>query len=71
MYSYLIMSYRSLGTKAYNIERSIGSKAFSLASIGSKINPLSLVGNTLKNKALEIGAHKLMDQFAPVNRKIK
>lgn len=66
------MSYKSLGKKAVNIGRTLGSKAFSLASIGSKINPASVIGNTILNKGIEIGMHKLMDNYSPTNtNKIK
>jgi hypothetical protein len=63
------MSYKSLGKKAVNIGRTLGSKAFSLTSIGSKINPVSVVGNAILNKGIEIGTHKLMDNFSPTNTK--
>lgn len=63
------MNYKSLGTKAMNIGRTLGSKAYSLGSIGSKINPVSSVGNAIIKKAIDIGSHKLMDAFSPTNTK--
>lgn len=63
------MSYKSLGTKAYKIGRSLGSRAISMATLGSRINPISTLGNTLIRKGIEIGAHKLMGAFTPTNMK--
>lgn len=63
------MNYKSLGSKAYNIGRSLGSRAYNLSSIGSKINPVSYVGNAMIKKAVDIGTHKLMDAFSPTNTK--
>jgi hypothetical protein len=34
-----IMNFKTLGKKAVNIGRSLGSKTYNLTSIGSKINP--------------------------------
>ena len=63
------MTYKSLGSKATNIGRTIGSKTYSLTGIGSKNNPLSYVGNTVKNLGFDIANHKIMDKFAPLNIK--
>lgn len=66
------MTYKSLGSKMANIGKSLGSKTYSLTSIGSKINPVSYIGNHIVKKAVDISAHKLMDKFAPLmNKKIK
>ena len=63
------MSYKSLGTKAYKIGKALGSKSLSMATLGSRINPISAVGNAIVRKGLEIGAHKLMNAFTPTNMK--
>jgi hypothetical protein len=63
------MSYRSLGSKAYSVGKSLGSKALSIGSLGSRMNPVSVIGNAIVKKGIEIGAHKLMDVFSPTNTK--
>ena len=63
------MSYKSLGTKAYKIGRSLGSRALSFATVGSRMNPVSAVGNAIVKRAIEIGSHKLMSAFTPTNMK--
>jgi len=63
------MSYKSLGQKAYKIGKALGSRGLSLATIGSRINPVSTIGNAIVRKGLEIGAHKLMGSFTPTNLK--
>ena len=63
------MSYKSLGTKAYKIGKALGSKSLSMATLGSRMNPISTIGNALVRKGLEIGAHKLMSAFTPTNMK--
>ena len=63
------MNYKSLGTKAYTIGKALGSRALSLGTLGSKINPISMVGNAMIKKAIDIGTHKLMGAFDPTNRK--
>ena len=63
------MSYKSLGTKAYKIGKALGSRAISIGSLGSRINPISTIGNAIVIKGLEIGAHKLMGAFTPTNMK--
>ena len=63
----IIMSYKSLGSKAYTIGKTLGTKAFQFGpSLGSKISPVSYLGGLAANKAMEIGAHKIIsrrDQF--------
>ena len=63
------MSYKSLGTKAYKIGKALGSRSLSLATIGSRINPISSIGNAIVRKGIEIGSHKLMGAFTPTNMK--
>ena len=63
------MNYKSLGSKAYTIGKSLGSRGLSLATLGSKINPISMVGNALIKKGVDIAAHKLMGAFDPTNKK--
>ena len=63
------MSYKSLGTKAYKIGKALGSRGLSMATLGSRINPISAVGNTIVKRAIEIGSHKLMSAFTPTNMK--
>ena len=63
------MSYKSLGTKAYKIGKALGSRGLSMATLGSRINPISTIGNAIVRKGLEIGAHKLMSAFTPTNMK--
>ena len=63
------MSYKSLGTKAYKIGKALGSRGLSMATLGSRINPISTIGNAIVRKGLEIGAHKLMSAFSPTNMK--
>ena len=63
------MSYKSLGTKAYKIGKALGSKGLFMATLGSRINPVSTIGNAIVRKGLEIGAHKLMNAFSPTNMK--
>ena len=63
------MSYKSLGSKAYSIGKTLGSKAISIGSLGSKMNPVSVIGNAIVKKGIEIGAHKLMNAFSPTNTK--
>ena len=62
--------YKSLGTKAYHIGKTLGTKAFHIGpSLGSKINPLTHVGNHIIKSAVDIGAHKILNAFAPTNAK--
>jgi hypothetical protein len=63
------MSYKSLGTKAYKIGKALGSRGLSLATLGSRINPISTIGNAIVRKGIEIGSHKLMSAFTPTNMK--
>ena len=64
------MSYKSLGTKAYTIGKALGSKAFQLGpSLGSKTNPVSYLGNMAIKKAMDIGAHKVLNLFTPTGQK--
>ena len=63
------MSYKSLGAKAYKIGKALGSKSLSMATLGSRINPVSSIGNAIVRKGLEIGAHKLMNALTPTNMK--
>ena len=63
------MSYKSLGTKAYKIGKALGSRGLSMATLGSRINPISAVGNAIVRKGIEIGSHKLMNAFTPTNMK--
>ena len=63
------MSYKSLGTKAYKIGKALGSRGLSMATLGSRINPISAVGNAIVKRAIEIGSHKLMGVFTPTNMK--
>ena len=63
------MSYKSLGTKAYKIGKALGSKSLSMATLGSRINPISSIGNLIARKGIEIGSHKLMSAFTPTNMK--
>jgi hypothetical protein len=63
------MNYKSLGTKAYTIGKTLGSRGLSLATLGSKMNPISMVGNAMIKKAIDIGTHKLMGAFDPTNKK--
>ena len=63
------MSYKSLGTKAFKIGKALGSRAISIGSLGSRINPISAVGNAIVKRAIEIGSHKLMGAFTPTNMK--
>jgi hypothetical protein len=63
------MNYKSLGTKAYTIGKTLGSRGLSLASLGTKMNPISMVGNAMIKKAIDIGTHKLMGAFDPTNKK--
>jgi hypothetical protein len=63
------MSYKSLGTKAYKIGKALGSRGLSLATLGSRINPISSIGNAIIRKGIEIGSHKLMSAFTPTNMK--
>jgi len=66
------MSYKSLGTKTYKALKTLGSRGLSMATLGSRINPVSTIGNAIVKRAIEIGSHKLMDSFAPTNlKKIK
>jgi len=65
------MSYKSLGQKAYKIGKALGSRAISIGSLGSRINPISAVGNAIVRKGIEISAHKLMGAFTPNMKKIK
>jgi hypothetical protein len=63
------MSYKSLGTKTYKALKTLGSRGLSMATLGSRINPISSIGNAIVRKGLEIGAHKLMSAFTPTNMK--
>ena len=63
------MSYKSLGTKAYKIGKALASRGLSMATLGSRINPISSIGNAIVKRAIEIGSHKLMDAFTPTNIK--
>ena len=40
-----------------------------MATLGSRINPISSIGNAIVRKGIEIGAHKLMGAFTPTNMK--
>jgi len=61
--------YKSLGSKAYTIGKALGGRALSVATLGSKVNPLSHLGNMAIKKGIEIGAHKLMSSFTPTNQR--
>ena len=63
------MSYKSLGTKAYKIGKALGSRGLSMATLGSRINPISSIGNAIIRKGIEIGSHKIMNAFSPTNMK--
>ena len=63
------MSYKSLGTKAYKIGKALGSRGLSMATLGSRINPISSIGNAIVRKGIEIGSHKLLNAFTPTNIK--
>ena len=63
------MNYKSLGSKAYTIGKSLGSRGLSLASLGSKMNPISMVGNALIKKGVDIATRKLLGAFDPTNTK--
>jgi hypothetical protein len=63
------MNYKSLGKKAYTIGKTLGSRALTLGTLGSKINPISMLGNALINKGVDIASHKLMGLFDPTNTK--
>ena len=63
------MNYKTLGKKAYTIGKTLGSRGLSLATLGSKMNPISMVGNALINKGVDIASHKLMGLFDPTNTK--
>jgi hypothetical protein len=65
------MSYKSLGTKTYKALKTLGSRGLSMATLGSRMNPVSAVGNAIVRKGLEIGAHKIMGAFTPNMKKIK
>ena len=52
----------------YLLKLAIGTKAFQLGpSLGSKINPVSAIGNAIINKGVDIASHKLMGLFDPTN----
>jgi hypothetical protein len=40
-----------------------------MATLGSRMNPVSQFGNLIVRKGIEIGAHKLMSAFSPTNMK--
>ena len=62
--------YKSLGSKAYTIGKALGSKAFQLGpSLGSKASPVSYLGNMAIKKAIDIGAHKVLNLFTPTGKK--
>ena len=66
------MSYKSLGSKAYTIGKALGTKAFQFGpSLGSKISPVSYLGGLAATKAMEIGAHKILNLFTPTGQKKK
>ena len=55
------MNYKSLGSKAYTIGKSLGSRGLSLASLGSKMKPqepLTFFGNSQMETPLTLKIQK-------------